>query len=91
MNLPGWHLLDAVRTRHYAVISDAVNRPAPRIVSAIEDLAHQLHPALFQDSPSPEKEIVPTNNTSPVQHPHAALFAPDSWSDECVAESACAL
>jgi len=29
------------------VISDAVNRPAPRLFSAVEDLAHQLHPELF--------------------------------------------
>jgi len=43
-NRAGWRILDAVRERHYAVISDAVNRPAPRIVSAIEDLARQRHP-----------------------------------------------
>ena len=52
---PGWRLLDAVRKRHFAVISDAVNRPAPRIVSAIEELARQLHPEVFQDSPTLEK------------------------------------
>jgi len=63
---PGWHLLDAVRNRRYAVISDAINRPAPRIISAIEDLARQLHPTAFQESRSPEKETVPTNNTNPV-------------------------
>jgi iron complex transport system substrate-binding protein len=57
--LPGWKLLDAVRNRRFAVISDAVNRPAPRIVSAIEDLARQLHPAAFQDSPAPEKPAIP--------------------------------
>jgi iron complex transport system substrate-binding protein len=91
VNRPGWQLLDAVRNRHYAVMSDAVNRPAPRIVSAIEDLARQLHRASFQESPSPGKEIVPTNSTSPVHHPHAALLAPDSSSDECATESACAL
>ena len=45
--LPGWRILDAVRNRRYVTISDAVNRPAPRIVSAIEDLAHQLHPEAF--------------------------------------------
>jgi iron complex transport system substrate-binding protein len=44
---PGWRILDAVRNRNYAVISDAVNRPAPRIVSAIEDLAVKLHPEAF--------------------------------------------
>ena len=45
--LPGWKIVQAVRDRHYAVISDAVNRPAPRIVSAIEELARQLHPEAF--------------------------------------------
>lgn len=45
--LPGWRMLDAVRNHRYITISDAVNRPAPRIVSAIEDLAHQLHPEAF--------------------------------------------
>jgi iron complex transport system substrate-binding protein len=46
-SLPGWRILDAVRNHRYALISDAVNRPAPRIVSAIEDLAKQLHPEAF--------------------------------------------
>jgi iron complex transport system substrate-binding protein len=87
---PGWHLLDAVRNRRYAVISDAVNRPAPRIVSAIEDLAHQLHPAAFQESPSPEKENVPTNSTNPAR-PHTAHFDPDATQGACTTESSCAL
>ena len=53
---PGWRGLDAVRNRRFAVISDAVNRPAPRIVSAIEDLARQLHPEAFSAHPEDEKE-----------------------------------
>jgi iron complex transport system substrate-binding protein len=53
---PGWRGLDAVRNRHFALISDAVNRPAPRIVSAIEDLARQLHPEAFSAHPDEEKE-----------------------------------
>ncbi len=44
---PGWRDLRAVRERRYAVISDAVNRPAPRLVAAIEELAKQLHPDAF--------------------------------------------
>jgi len=36
-----------------------VNRPAPRIVSAIEDLARQLHPSAFQDALAPEKPRSP--------------------------------
>jgi iron complex transport system substrate-binding protein len=49
---PGWRGLDAVRNRRFAVISEAVNRPAPRIVSAIEDLARQLHPEAFSAPPN---------------------------------------
>lgn len=59
---PGWDILQAVQKRRYAVISDAVNRPAPRIVSAIEDLALQLHPDLFHAKPSPAKELPPANS-----------------------------
>jgi iron complex transport system substrate-binding protein len=56
---PGWRGLDAVRNRHFAVISDAVNRTAPRIVSAIEDLARQLHPEVFSARPEDEKKTPP--------------------------------
>src|SRR5215472_9768961 len=51
---PGWRGLDAVHNHRYAVISEAVNRPAPRIISAIEELARQLHPEAFETkSPNP--------------------------------------
>jgi iron complex transport system substrate-binding protein len=49
---PGWDLLDAVRHRKYVVISEAINRPAPRLFSAVEDLARQLHPEAFAE-PAP--------------------------------------
>jgi iron complex transport system substrate-binding protein len=48
---PGWRILDAVRQWHTAVVSDAVNRPAPRLVDSIEQLAHQLHPEAFEGEP----------------------------------------
>ena len=54
--LPAWKIIDAVRYHHYAVISDAVNRPAPRIVAAIEDLARQLHPEAFMEKPGGSNE-----------------------------------
>jgi iron complex transport system substrate-binding protein len=44
---PGWELLDAVKNRKFAIVSDAVNRPAPRLFAAVEDLARQLHPEAF--------------------------------------------
>ncbi|HYL83854.1 MAG TPA: cobalamin-binding protein [Candidatus Angelobacter sp.] len=60
--LPGWKILNAIANRRYAVISDAVNRPAPRIVSAIEDLARQLHPEAFPEKPSDAKEKLEKQN-----------------------------
>src|SRR5258708_8633518 len=54
--LPGWRLLNAVRYRRYATISDAINRPAPRLVSAVEDLARQLHPDVFTEGPQNAKQ-----------------------------------
>jgi iron complex transport system substrate-binding protein len=76
-NLPGWRLLDAVHNHHFAVISDAVNRPAPRIVSAIEELARQLHPEAFTILPAPEKDSQPppSNRALAPRTPSAALRA----------------
>jgi iron complex transport system substrate-binding protein len=54
-DLPGWRILQAVKNHRYAVTSDAVNRPAPRIVSAIEDLAKQFHPEAFVEKPEGDK------------------------------------
>jgi ABC-type Fe3+-hydroxamate transport system substrate-binding protein len=64
-NRPGWRILDAVRERHFAVISDAIIRPAPRIVSVIEDLARQLHPGLFPEAPEMQKAAPPANSATP--------------------------
>jgi iron complex transport system substrate-binding protein len=49
---PGWSSLDAVREGHFAVVSDALDRPAPRMLDAIEDLARQLHPNAFPRVPA---------------------------------------
>jgi iron complex transport system substrate-binding protein len=72
---PGWRILNAVRARHFAVISDAVIRPAPRIVSAIEELARQLHPEVFAEPvPSLDKTSRPPNSST-------LLPAPEFTSD----------
>jgi iron complex transport system substrate-binding protein len=74
--LPGWRILDAVKHRRFAVISDAVNRPAPRIASAIEELARQLHPEAFADTPQSDKDNArpaPPRLTQPAKaSPHLA-------------------
>ena len=57
---PGWRQLNAVRQRNIVVISDAINRPAPRMVGAIEQLARALHPELFvayKDSSAVHEQI----------------------------------
>jgi iron complex transport system substrate-binding protein len=55
-DLPGWRILDAVRNHRYARTSDALDRPAPRIASAIEDLAKQFHPEAFVEKPDAAPE-----------------------------------
>ncbi len=46
---PGWAALDAIKNRRIAIVSDAINRPGPRIVDAVEELARQLHPEVFAE------------------------------------------
>jgi iron complex transport system substrate-binding protein len=56
---PGWDELEAVKHRKFAVISDAVNRPAPRLFSAVEDLARQLHPEAFTEKNGTSRALAP--------------------------------
>src|SRR4029077_11105404 len=84
-DLPGWRILDAVKHHRFAVISDAVNRPAPRIASSIEDLARQLHPEVFVETPESDKDnpspAPPT--TPPPAKPTLALALDFSRAQEC--------
>ena len=48
----GWKGLRAVRSGHIIVLSEAIARPAPRLVDEIERLARALHPERF----SPEAD-----------------------------------
>jgi hypothetical protein len=41
------------------VVSDAIDRPAPRMVDAIEKLAHALHPEVFASRAAPSAEYHP--------------------------------
>jgi iron complex transport system substrate-binding protein len=85
---PGWRGLDAVRNRRFAVISDAVNRPAPRIVSAIEDLARQLHPEAFSAHPDEAGD----KKNPPSAQPHLSFLMNSSGAHTAFTEvCACAL
>ena len=54
---PGWRELDALRRGNVVIVSDAINRPAPRMVDAVEQLARAFHSDSFAShdrlSPSP--------------------------------------
>jgi iron complex transport system substrate-binding protein len=53
---PGWRDLDAVRDGRVLVVSDAINRPSPALVDAIEELARELHPAAYAGAASQPPE-----------------------------------
>jgi cobalamin transport system substrate-binding protein len=89
--LPGWNIVEAVSNRRIAVISEAVNRPAPRIVSAVEDLARQLHPDAFVEKPENGKENLQKEN--PLSNPPPAArssFSPDASQAQVVTPGGCA-
>ena len=44
---PGWRDLDALRRGNIVVVSDAINRPAPRMIDAVEQLARAFHAESF--------------------------------------------
>ena len=73
--LPGWKILNAVSNRRYAIVSDAVNRPAPRIVSAIEELARQLHPEAFEEKPGDAKQKTEKDSHGLAQPPSRSPLA----------------
>ena len=50
---PGWRDLDALRRGNIVIVSDAINRPAPRLVEAVEQLARAFHPDSIARGGSP--------------------------------------
>jgi iron complex transport system substrate-binding protein len=53
---PGWKNLAAMQHGNIVVVSDAINRPAPRMVDAIERLARALHPEAFTSRAAPPED-----------------------------------
>jgi len=44
---PGWREIDALRRGNVVIVSDSINRPAPRMVDAVEQLARAFHSESF--------------------------------------------
>jgi len=53
---PVWRDLSAVRRHHVAIVSDAIDSPAPRMIAAVEQLARELHPEAFTKDSESRKE-----------------------------------
>ncbi|MFZ0635871.1 MAG: helical backbone metal receptor [Candidatus Acidiferrales bacterium] len=51
---PAWRELEAVKQGRIARVSGEVDRPAPGLIDAIEELAKQLHPSAFANAPAAE-------------------------------------
>jgi iron complex transport system substrate-binding protein len=49
--LPGWRDMKALQENRVVIVSEAINRPAPRMIDAIEELARDLHPEVFAEGP----------------------------------------
>jgi len=64
---PGWKTLEAIQHRKIVIISDAIIRPAPRIVDAIEQLARALHPEAFAMHATPSGNSNPAITTPIVE------------------------
>ena len=87
---PGWRNMEAVRQNHFAVVSDAINRPSPRIVSVIEDLAHQLHPELFKAAPEPQPQPQKSSASAlEPPNPSAKLVSGRSTHSSACPENSC--
>ncbi|HEV8701270.1 MAG TPA: helical backbone metal receptor [Candidatus Polarisedimenticolia bacterium] len=47
---PAWASVPAVRSGRLLVVSEAIERPGPRVVAGIEEVARALHPAAFPEA-----------------------------------------
>jgi iron complex transport system substrate-binding protein len=68
---PGWKNLDAMRHGNVVIVSDAINRPAPRMVDAIEHLARALHPEAFASTATPAADDDPVNSNPTIEEASA--------------------
>jgi iron complex transport system substrate-binding protein len=64
---PGWKNLDAIRHDNIVIVSDAINRPAPRMVDAIERLARALHPEAFAPHETPSADSYPSVSSATME------------------------
>jgi iron complex transport system substrate-binding protein len=56
---PGWRDVNALSRGSIVTVSDAINRPAPRMVGAVEQLARSLHPEAFVSRAEPSANSKP--------------------------------
>jgi iron complex transport system substrate-binding protein len=57
--LPGWRDFRAVKDHRLYFISDTINRPSPRLIDALEEVARTLHPTPHDHSAAPSHSESP--------------------------------
>jgi len=75
---PGWRGLEAIRKRRVAVVSEAINRPAPRLIEALGELARQLHPEAFGEKSEKRKVKIENRPLQPDDCAFAIFYFPFS-------------
>ncbi len=81
----GWRELAAVRKGRVVVVSDEIDLPAPGLIDAIEKLARQLHPNVFEDA-AQHASLRPLSASVPA-HAHLQFTVSQ---DSCTEALACA-
>jgi iron complex transport system substrate-binding protein len=81
----GWRELAAVREGRVVVVSDEIDLPAPGLIDAIEKLARQLHPNIFEDA-AQHASVFPLSTSVPAQAHLQFTVSQDS----CTEALACA-
>jgi iron complex transport system substrate-binding protein len=91
---PGWKNLEAMQRGNVVVVSDAINRPAPRMVDAIEQLSRALHPEAFASRAAPlgasGTGFSPWGFVSAGTKPHRLKLVALSVDSNPIVEEACA-
>ncbi|HEV2183439.1 MAG TPA: cobalamin-binding protein [Candidatus Acidoferrales bacterium] len=79
----GWHELSAVHQGRVVVVSDEIDLPAPGLIDAIEKLARQLHPNVFEGA-AQHASLRPVAASVPA-HAHLQFPVPQNSCTEALA------
>jgi iron complex transport system substrate-binding protein len=80
-NQPGWRDLQALKENHIVLLSEAISRPAPRLLDAIEQLARALHPERFAEQYPGQYPAQPPTYPPAAARAYASVLPPSATRD----------